>query len=114
MRIKIGGRVRTVHTTVFVGKRIKKSSSTIRRWENDKVIPAAVFRDKCGRRYYLTEEIEVLKDLIKEFGLQKKGKAPPKLFTKRVIEEWSRCRGEPARTARKLRRKKATTTIELW
>ena len=117
MRIKIGGRVRPVHTTAFMGKKIKKSTATIRRWENGKVIPTAIYRDKLGRRYYLTEEIEILKDLIKEFALQKRGKAPPKEFTQRVVEEWSKCRGKQARTIRTIRtpkRKKTDTYIELW
>lgn len=114
MRIKIGGSVRTVHSTSTMAKKIGKSTSTIRRWERAELIPAAIFRDDLGRRYYLTEEIEVLADLVVEFGMQTSGKAPQKEFTKRVIEEWSRCRGKRARTIDKTGRKKANGIVELW
>jgi len=114
MRIKIGGGVRTVHSTAIMAKKINKSTSTIRRWERAEIIPAAVFRDDLGRRYYLTEEIEVLADLIIEFGMETSGKAPKKEFTKRVIEEWSRCRGKRARTIDKTGSRKTNGIVELW
>lgn len=114
MRIKIGGRVRAVYSTAVMAKKIKRSQTTIRRWEREKILPAAIFRDGQGRRYYLTEEIEVLADLVAEFDMQKTRKTLQKKFTKRIIEEWSRIRGKQAKPITRTRGKKTNGTIELW
>lgn len=114
MRIKIGGVVRTVHSTSVMAKKIGKSTATIRRWEKDEIIPTPVFRDALGRRYYFVEEIEVLVDLLEEFSLQGSGRKPKPEFTRRLIVEWSRCRGQRAKTASKVGSDKSSGVVDLW
>ena len=80
--------MRTVFPITKMEQETGKSNYTLRRWEREKIIPKATFRDRQGRRYYLKEEMEFLALMIKRHGLEKRGRQIPVKFTSDVKDQW--------------------------
>ena len=86
-----------------VAARIGRSSKTLRRWEKLGFIPAPSFVGRGKRRYYTSEEIEVLARLMQECGMLKGRDVVGTGFKEKATAEFMRLRDMYRRVARESR-----------
>lgn len=57
LEIVIAGKKYEVYRIHKLAKELKKTTQTIRLWENNALLPKAILKDKSGNRLYTTEQI---------------------------------------------------------
>lgn len=58
--IRLNGEEVTLYPIAYLGIRLGRSASTIRRWEIGGIIPKTPFKDTLGRRMYTKEQIDAI------------------------------------------------------
>lgn len=71
-----------------LAKALGRTTQTVRKWETNKVIPKAVFRDSSKRRLYSKEQIELIVVIADEEDIRQGFNLENSNFTKRIFDSW--------------------------
>ncbi len=92
MKIVVGGRelVVTMHTLGFLADRLGRSIQGLRLWEQNGILPEALYRDKSGRRLFTSFQLDRIVSIYRELfpGDKPKSHAPLAEFQVRLAQLW--------------------------
>ena len=76
-------------TNGFIGKLLNREAQTIRKWEQQGIIPQATYRNASNRRMYTKNQVLAIVNCVRKYEL-KQGTPIPKEFVEEVKDEFKR------------------------
>jgi hypothetical protein len=85
----IEGKELEMFTIGELAQRLDRQRQTLRKWENNGIIPQAIYRSGANRRLYTKNQIEAIVECVKTHQI-KQGQPIPPAFKEDVKEAFDR------------------------
>lgn len=90
--VKINSKDTQMYYIGTLAKRLGRTTTAIRIWENSGLIPATWFRDKFGRRLYTGEQLDIIVNNVEKYGIRQGIKVAQTDFSKDCHEQFEQLR----------------------